>query len=70
MQEFLQDDLTLLAVPLDIAALLLEMRYARSHGLDWFRRGDTIASQATHGQSLIPTEPTVTHHLILFCPFA
>lgn len=44
MQEFLQDDLTLFAVPLYLGALLLEMAYARRHGLSWYRRGDTAAS--------------------------
>jgi len=44
MEQFLQDDLTTFAVPLYIGALLLEMRYARRHGLHWFRRGDTLAS--------------------------
>lgn len=44
MQELLQDDLTLFAVPLYFGALLLEMAYARRNGLDWYRRGDTLAS--------------------------
>jgi sterol desaturase/sphingolipid hydroxylase (fatty acid hydroxylase superfamily) len=46
VQEFLQDDLSLFAVPLFIAALLLERAYSRRHGLHWYRRGDTAASLA------------------------
>jgi len=53
VQEFLKDDLTVFAVPLYILALLLEMRFARRRGHEWYRRGDTIASLAMGGLSLL-----------------
>jgi len=53
MQDFLQDDLTLLAVPLYLGALLLEMGYARRRGLAWYRRGDTLVSLAMGGLAIV-----------------
>lgn len=53
MQEFLKDDLTLFAVPLYVAALLLKMGCARRHGLHWFRRGDPLALLAMGGLAVV-----------------
>ena len=44
MQEFLQDDLAVVAVPLYLLAILFEALWVRRRGLDWYRRGDTLAS--------------------------
>ena len=46
MQEFLTDDLTIFAVPLYLLAVVLEARWARKHGLAWYRGADTRASLA------------------------
>ena len=44
MQEFLQDDLSLLALPLFIGAIVLEAWWSRRNGLAWYRTADTAAS--------------------------
>ena len=44
MQEFLQDDLTLFALPLFFAAIALEAYFSRRNGLGWYRGRDTVAS--------------------------
>jgi len=44
VQDFLQDDLTLFAVPLFIVAILLESRWARRRHLAWYRAADLRAS--------------------------
>ena len=46
MQEFLEDDLSLFAVPLFLAAILLEAWWARREGRAWYRGADTRASLA------------------------
>lgn len=46
MQNFLEADLTLFAVPLYVFAVLLEMGWARQRGLDLYRAADTRASLA------------------------
>tara|TARA_R110002110_G_scaffold91264_2_gene237430 strand:- start:49167 stop:50057 length:891 start_codon:yes stop_codon:yes gene_type:complete len=44
MQEFLQDDLSLVALPFFMLAIVLEAIYARRSGFAWYRRSDTLAS--------------------------
>ncbi|MDO8863958.1 sterol desaturase family protein [Haliea sp. E1-2-M8] len=44
VEELLQDDLSLLAVPLYLAAILLEAWHARRHQLNRYRFSDTLAS--------------------------
>jgi sterol desaturase/sphingolipid hydroxylase (fatty acid hydroxylase superfamily) len=44
VQEFIQDDLTLFAVPLFIVAILLELRWSRQHGQGLYRGADLRAS--------------------------
>ncbi len=44
MQEFLKNDLSLFAVPFFIAAILLEARWSRRHGMSLYRGADTRAS--------------------------
>lgn len=44
MQEFLQDDLTVFAVPLYIAAILLELYWSRRQGMRLYRGADLRAS--------------------------
>jgi sterol desaturase/sphingolipid hydroxylase (fatty acid hydroxylase superfamily) len=46
VQEFLDNDLTLFAIPLFIVAISLEARWARRRGLRWYRSADTRASIA------------------------
>jgi sterol desaturase/sphingolipid hydroxylase (fatty acid hydroxylase superfamily) len=46
VQEFFKQDLTLFAVPIYILAVLVEARWARKHGLAWYRSADTRASLA------------------------
>ena len=43
-EQALQDDLSLLALPLYLAAVLLEAWYAHRHHLNRYRLGDTLAS--------------------------
>ncbi len=44
MQEILQDDLALFAVPVFIVALLIEAFWSWKNQLDWYERKDTLAS--------------------------
>ena len=44
VEEILQDDLSLLAVPLYLAAILAEALYSRRHHLNRYRLTDTLAS--------------------------
>jgi sterol desaturase/sphingolipid hydroxylase (fatty acid hydroxylase superfamily) len=44
VQEFIQDDLTLFAVPLYIAAIMLELRWSRLHDRGLYRGADLRAS--------------------------
>jgi sterol desaturase/sphingolipid hydroxylase (fatty acid hydroxylase superfamily) len=44
MQEFLQNDLTLFALPLYFLAIGLEVWFARRNALSWYRARDTLAS--------------------------
>ncbi|MEQ8801659.1 MAG: sterol desaturase family protein [Haliea sp.] len=44
VEELLQDDLSLLAVPLYLAAILAEALYSRRHHLNRYRLTDTLAS--------------------------
>jgi sterol desaturase/sphingolipid hydroxylase (fatty acid hydroxylase superfamily) len=44
VEEILQDDVSLFAVPLYLAAVLLEAWHARRHHLNRYRLGDTLAS--------------------------
>ena len=44
MQEFLQDDLSLFALPLFFTAIALEAWWSRAGGLDLYRGRDTVAS--------------------------
>lgn len=44
MQEFLQDDLTIFAVPLFVLAIVLEARWGRRNRLDLYRKADLRAS--------------------------
>lgn len=53
MQEFLEDDLSLVAVPLYLLAIACEALWARRHGLAWYRRGDTLASLSMGVLSLL-----------------
>lgn len=46
MEEFLEGDLSVFAVPLYLAAILLEYLWARSRGLSLYRGADTRASLA------------------------
>ncbi|MEQ9464374.1 MAG: sterol desaturase family protein [Haliea sp.] len=43
-EQMLQDDLSLLALPVYLAAILLEAGYSRRHHLHRYRLGDTLAS--------------------------
>ena len=44
MQEFLKDDLTVIALPFYFMALALEAYWSRKKGLGWYRGSDTVAS--------------------------
>lgn len=44
LEDFLQDDLSLFALPLYLGAVLLEAWHARRHQLGRYRLGDTLAS--------------------------
>jgi sterol desaturase/sphingolipid hydroxylase (fatty acid hydroxylase superfamily) len=53
VQEFLQDDLSLVAVPVYLLAIALEALWARGRGLRWYRRGDTLVSLSMGVLSLL-----------------
>ena len=44
MQEFIQDDLTFVALPFFFAAIALEAYWSRKNSLGWYRGSDTAAS--------------------------
>lgn len=53
VQEFLQDDLSLVAVPVYLLAIALEALWTRGRGLQWYRRRDTVVSLSTGVLSLL-----------------
>ncbi len=44
MEQFLEGDLSAFAVPLYLAAVLIEAMWVKRRGLDWYRGADTFAS--------------------------
>ncbi len=53
MEEFLQDDLAIVAVPIYALAIFLEMRWSRKRDPSLYRRDDLIASLAMGALSII-----------------
>jgi len=53
VREFLEGDLTLFAVPLYLAALVLEYRWSRRRGLSLYRGADTRASLVMGGLAVL-----------------
>ena len=66
-EQILQDDLSLLAVPLYLAAILLEAWHARRHQLNRYRLNDTLASLSMLlASAVVELLPRIVALLIFF----
>lgn len=66
-EQILQDDLSLLAVPLYLAAILLEAWHARRHQLNRYRLSDTLASLSMLlASAVVELVPRIVALLIFF----